>query len=261
MCIYHGHSAADLDLPEGYPLNHGLGWSCCRRPTSLMYRLSGSGWMRDDGMPLGFFPAGMPYAVRSRRSREFVLTEFTPEFVAAVQGPDRRGAASLRFVTMNDPLVIQILRTLWNDVEEGTPTGQLYGQCLGTTLVAQLLKIQQTGAGVAGDYGKELSSVVLRRLIEYIEENLEDDLSLPDLAAIAGTGTNHLIHFFKRSTGMSPHQYVVAKRIERAKNLLHMRSLSLSEIALRAGFADHSHFSKTFHRLTGVSPRTYRASL
>src|SRR5687767_4301177 len=96
MRIYHGHSAADLDLPEGYPLNHGLGWSCCRRPTSLLYRLSGSGWMRDDGMPLGFFPAGMPYAVRSRRSREFVLTEFTPEFVAAVQGPDRRGVASLR---------------------------------------------------------------------------------------------------------------------------------------------------------------------
>ncbi|NJP21065.1 MAG: helix-turn-helix transcriptional regulator [Hydrococcus sp. CRU_1_1] len=62
---------------------------------------------------------------------------------------------------------------------------------------------------------------------------------------------------FKQSTGLSPHRYVIQHRIERAKELLHCQELSISDISTQLGFADHSHFTRYFKRIIGVTPKQF----
>jgi AraC family transcriptional regulator len=99
----------------------------------------------------------------------------------------------------------------------------------------------------------------LRAVVEYIEEHLEANPSLEQLAAVARLSAYHFARQFKRATGVPPHQYVIARRIERAKRLLQGGAdLSLAEVATDAGFSDQSQFSHHFKRLLGVTPGQFR---
>ena len=101
----------------------------------------------------------------------------------------------------------------------------------------------------------------LNRALEYIEANLDRDLHLDELAKACGFSSFHFAKLFKQSTGASPHQYVLERRLERAKALLRMPELSLSQISLDTGFADQSHLTNVFRKFLGVSPAKFRASL
>jgi AraC family transcriptional regulator len=104
-----------------------------------------------------------------------------------------------------------------------------------------------------------LSKHKLRAVIEYIHEHLDADLSLDHLAAVAHVSPYHFARLFKNSTGLPPHQYVIACRIERAKELLRQRDrLPIAEVATEVGFAHQSHFTRHFKRLVGVTPRRFR---
>jgi AraC family transcriptional regulator len=89
--------------------------------------------------------------------------------------------------------------------------------------------------------------------------NLRREITLQDLAREAGTSVFHFARVFKRRTGISPHQYLLQRRVEEARSLLADRNLSITKIALRCGFAHPSHFSETVRRMTGVAPRVYRS--
>jgi AraC family transcriptional regulator len=96
-------------------------------------------------------------------------------------------------------------------------------------------------------------------VVEYIEEHLDAGPTLAQLAAVVGLNTYHFARQFKAATGLPPHQYVIARRVERAKQLLQAGTdLSLAEVALSAGFSDQSQFSRHFKRLVGVTPRRFR---
>lgn len=103
-----------------------------------------------------------------------------------------------------------------------------------------------------------LSPKALRRVTAYVEQHLAADIRLETLATQAGVSVFHLIRAFKESTGLTPHRYVLSRRVARAKQLLVTTDLPLLDIALQVGFSDHSHFSKHFQRATGMSPRTFR---
>ena len=99
----------------------------------------------------------------------------------------------------------------------------------------------------------------LRAVVEYIEEYLDASPSLEQMAAVARLSSYHFSRQFKAATGLPPHQYVIARRVERAKQLLQAgRDLSLAEVAARAGFSDQSQFSHHFKRLVGVTPGQFR---
>ena len=99
----------------------------------------------------------------------------------------------------------------------------------------------------------------LRAVVEYIEEHLDARLTLEHMAAVARRSTYHFAHQFKRATGLPPYQYVILRRVERAKELLQGGGdLSLTEIAGRAGFPDQSVFCRHFTRLVGVTPWRFR---
>jgi AraC-like DNA-binding protein len=103
-----------------------------------------------------------------------------------------------------------------------------------------------------------LPAYKLRRVLEFIETNIDQSLALEDLAASAAVSPFHFHRQFKRSTGVTPHRYIVQVRMERAKSLLSKSELPLAEVAAQVGFADQSHFTSTFRRSTSMTPRSYR---
>jgi AraC family transcriptional regulator len=100
----------------------------------------------------------------------------------------------------------------------------------------------------------------LRRVLGYIEENLSGDVSLAAIAAISGLSLSHFQRAFRRATGFSVHQYVIRRRVDRAKTHLVDEKLSLSEVALTVGFSHQSHLAYHMRRLFGVSPLESRKS-
>jgi AraC-like DNA-binding protein len=103
-----------------------------------------------------------------------------------------------------------------------------------------------------------LSSGALRRIREYVERELATSIRLHDMAAVAGLSDCHFARAFKHSTGLTPHRYVMHRRLERAVDLIRKTDRPLSRIALEAGFCDQSHFSRLVARATGQTPRELR---
>jgi transcriptional regulator of acetoin/glycerol metabolism/AraC-like DNA-binding protein len=103
-----------------------------------------------------------------------------------------------------------------------------------------------------------LSAGALRRVCEFVESHLEDDISLEALAAEARLSVYHFARGFKLSTGVSPHRYVLEQRVKRARQLLVQTDLPLATIASAVGFFDQGHFSRQFRSLVGTTPSSFR---
>jgi AraC-like DNA-binding protein len=101
----------------------------------------------------------------------------------------------------------------------------------------------------------------MRRVREFIEGHLEENISIQALANIAGLSMYHFARAFKQSEGMTPHDYLIQRRVQRTKDLLAETDLPLSEIALASGFSDQSHCARRFREHVGVTPSSYRWSL
>lgn len=140
----------------------------------------------------------------------------------------------------------------------GYENGNLYAESLGTALAVHLLRRYR--ASIPRNEG--LSSHRLRRLYDFIEANLDQSLSLTQLSAVAGVSASHLKSLFRRSTGTPVHQYVIQRRVERARELLQRTNIPISQIALDAGFSHPSHMARCMQRILGLSPsalrKTYR---
>lgn len=101
----------------------------------------------------------------------------------------------------------------------------------------------------------------LTRVKEYVAANLESDLTLAQLAKVASLSRFHFARAFKASVGLPPHQYVSARRLERAKELLIRGDQTLLDIAIELSFSSQANFTRAFHRGTGVTPGTYRRGI
>jgi AraC family transcriptional regulator len=138
----------------------------------------------------------------------------------------------------------------------GYPSGQLYSESLGLALSARLLGVTTSDARRPL---RGLSPAQRSRLLDFIEAELDQPLSLNRLAHVSGTSASHLKTLFKRSMGVSVHAYVVQRRVARARQLLLTTQLPSSQIALESGFADQSHMARCVRRLLGVAPSELRA--
>jgi AraC-like DNA-binding protein len=105
-----------------------------------------------------------------------------------------------------------------------------------------------------------LSANALRRTREYAQSHLNESIDLSMLAAVAGLSMHHFAREFKQSTGVTPHHYLIQKRIERAQQMLAQTDLSLAEIAYAVGFSDQGHLARHFRALLGTTPREFRRS-
>src|SRR6267378_7392155 len=98
----------------------------------------------------------------------------------------------------------------------------------------------------------------LRRVAQYVQDNLHRELRLAELSGLVHMSPYHFARLFKRSTGVSPHRFLVRRRIEQASALLAAQTLPIAEIARSVGFRTPSHFTTTFRRVTGITPTAYR---
>jgi AraC-like DNA-binding protein len=105
-----------------------------------------------------------------------------------------------------------------------------------------------------------LSAGAMRRVREYVELHLSENIDLTMLAAVAGLSMHHFARQFKQSAGVTPHHYLTKRRVERAQEMLAQTDLSLSEIAYAAGFSDQSHLARHFRHMVGTTPREFRSS-
>jgi AraC family transcriptional regulator len=161
---------------------------------------------------------------------------------------------------LNDRHISTLLMAMRADLEDGSPAGPLYGDSLANSLALYLLKRYSNVTPRLEPYRGGLSRSKLNRVLEYVNANLSDKLELGVLAKVAGVNLYHFARSFKQSTGESPYQYVLRRRIEKAKEFLVHAQLSVIETSARTGFVDQSHFSKVFRRLVGVAPSEYRNS-
>src|SRR3569833_2871799 len=154
-------------------------------------------------------------------------------------------------IRVRDPHLEHIGWLLMSEREAGYPFGQLFADSVATAMAARLLR-RQGHAPAASRC--QLPKWRLRAVRDYIEANLDRDLSLAELAAIAGFSVPHFKVLFRRATGLSPHRYVVECRVERARQLLLKRDQSMSTVASEAGFTHSSHMVRCFRRVLGITP-------
>jgi len=166
-------------------------------------------------------------------------------------------------VIQNDTRLDRILGDLISELEAESPGKEIIVRALVEQLVVQLLR-NYSAARLSEEL--ELSRVGLvdrriRRSVELMYTQLDQDLSLKDVAAASYLSPFHFARLFKKITGSTPHNYLAGIRSTRAQRLLAESDLSITEIAARVGYLSASHFTKAFRQATGTTPREFRKAL
>ena len=162
---------------------------------------------------------------------------------------------------LRDPFIEHIGWAIKADIESGGAGGRLFRESLGTALAARLLQRHSRRSLPMRDPQGGLSAWKLKLVISHIEDNLESELSLAEIAQVASVSVSHLKTLFRRSTGTPVHQYILRRRVERAKLLLQDQNLSIAQIAFATGFAHQSHLARHMRKILGVTPAVARKDL
>lgn len=210
-----------------------------------------------------FIPAGVKYASHWHEAGEFSLLGFSPSFFEQVAQASVRGkrVELIPQIGIRDRLVQQIGLALKADIESKHPAGRVFGESLATGLVIHLLKQYSVWQPqLASNNESQLSERQLKKVSNYIQDCLDQDVSLSDLADVLNLSQYHFCRLFKQSMGMAPHQYLTRCRIDRAKQLLLTTQLTITEIAFAVGFNNHSSFTRLFRQSVGLTPKQFRVS-
>jgi AraC family transcriptional regulator len=160
---------------------------------------------------------------------------------------------------VTDRHIMSVLLALTTDLDAGSPAGRLYGESLANALAVYLLSRYAVQRRVPTVAKGGLPRYRLKRVLDYIGENLAEDVSLADLAELAGMSPHHFSELFKASMSCTPHRYVLQERIERAKIALRDPECTVLDAGTIAGFANPSHFARVFRRFVGASPSHFQA--
>jgi AraC family transcriptional regulator len=208
-------------------------------------------------------PAGVPVRWRWTGSNDSLHVSLEPGLVAQVAAEsfdlDPARVVVPPLGQLHLPPLRDALGAVDAELTAGGAGGSLAAESLANVLAVHL--IRHVKARRRPERGRDgaMPRGRLRAVVEYIEENLDASLSLEQMAAVARLSPYHFARQFKTATGLPPHQYVILRRVERAKQFLQRDGdLSLADIAASAGFSDQSQFSRHFKRLVGVTPRKFR---
>ena len=163
--------------------------------------------------------------------------------------------------TPHDPVISNVGMALLAELGSQGLSGRLYAESLSNVLAVHLLRYYTNEKVPAPRFHGGLSGQKLRQVTDFISENYASDIKLPELAQVAGMSSFHFAREFKRTTGTTPHQYLIKFRVEQAKAFLGNNELPLIEVGLRSGFSHQSHFTRLFRKVTGTTPQLYRRAL
>ena len=218
------------------------------------YRPTGCMWIN---------PAGIPFSHRLSGQNKFALLTIAPEQLveALPEQPHVDHQAFMRVHSSNDPQIYHTMNALLSEAAAGNPNGKLYVETLATALsihymnhysLKPSIKYPIDSAHIKSDDRKRI-----HRVIDYVEAFLAEDISLADLALVAGRSKFHFSRLFKTAIGLTPHQYLMKRRVERAAEAMKARTESLADIALSYGFSDQTHFTRNFKKFKGVTPKQF----
>ena len=195
---------------------------------------------------------------RSELAYFAIEDSFLKESIAGTDGPL---SPSLTFQSgIQDPQLSGMFRVLISESEAGGPNGSMFAEAIALAMTIRLFKIQSRCRLPSVALREDRNSRILNRVREQIEANLGNDLSLLALAEECGFSRAYFARWFHASTGMTPHQYVLEKRLLRTQCLLADSRSSLIDVAEICGFSSQAHMTQMFGRRFGVTPAEFRRS-
>ena len=234
----------------------------CGRPSRFEQR-------NESGPPMAYFeapgslivtPPGPVPVLRLQASAEFIHCAFEEEFVSGVLAEmEKRPTLNPTFRTgLRDSPLRNILELLMAELEAQSPDGKLYVESLAHALATRYLMLNGSPSLKSESHVSPLPMRILNRVRERIEADLCEDVSLEALAGESGYSRAHFLRMFRAATGLTPHQYILEVRLDRARQWLGRKNTSLIDIAAFCGFSSQSHMTSVFQKHLGVTPAQFR---
>jgi AraC-like DNA-binding protein len=209
-----------------------------------------------------FLPAGADSRMMFDREAGSFALYFRPGVIASLLESEGKGADALApIVGRHLPRVAHLLGLIESELRRPSLGSRLMIDGLLRAIAGLLVSNDAVPATAQQNERIYLSPPKLRRVIDFIETNLQDSIGLDDLAHAAGLSANHFLRVFKLTTGETPYHFLRARRLERARQLLADNAMPLAELALECGFANQAHFTAAFSREVGISPGRYRRAV
>lgn len=260
---FNYHRQLNYKVPETLSSQHILGIS----PESFhaSFKINRN-WQRkfyeqDD---VAIFPAYQTSpAAEFEQELGFILLSFEPDFLirAVYESIDVDSIEIIQTVKTYDPLIRQIALAIKRELEISIVDSHLYVESAANMLAVHLLKRYSARKVIIKEYTDGLPKYKLKEIIAYINDNLDQNLSLAQMSQVVRMSPHYFATLFKQSMGIAPHQYVTKCRIEKAKSLLASGKLSVIQVSYLVGFKSQSHFAKVFRKYVGVTPRKFKKAL
>jgi len=206
-------------------------------------------------------PIGVIPTLHTYTRSEVILCALDAQFVRSILSESDRQSTAEPIIRPNfqDTAIRRLMTLLSEEVQAGGPSGKLYSDSLAHALAIRYLLL-----GERPQYQKADSAVsalppyALRRVIDRIEQGFQSEISLASLAEEAGYSRGHFLKMFRTSMGMTPHRYLLKRRIDHAQSLLKQREISIIDVAADCGFSSQAHLTQVFRKHVGVTPGDYR---
>jgi AraC family transcriptional regulator len=221
---------------------------------------SGTAVVRKTAGQVTVIPKGPVPEMRLVSEAELVYCSFDGNFIERI-AEDIKNLHPERLVFrsgLRDKALHLLMQMLVAEFDAGNPTGRVYGETLAEALALRFLHL---GAVVPIEAPAKVSALPgnrLARVKDFVESSLDEDITLEALAREAGYSRAHFLRMFRESTGTTPHQYVMQRRIAHAEELLSANELGIAEIAVACGFSSQAHLTLAFKKQTSVTPAEYR---
>ncbi len=204
-------------------------------------------------------PAQIQHQASCDSDTEFMLLGLDP--IVLDRATDESSIELMLQLSISDPLIYQLGLALKTELQSDELGSRFYADAMVHALAVHLTRHYTAQKQKTANYTGGLPKYKLRQVVDYITNNLSQEISLANLAAEVEMSIFHFARSFKQSTGMSPHQFVTQLRINKAKQLLANQNLEIIDIGQELGFKTQSHFTVVFRKILGISPKVYRDSL
>lgn len=214
---------------------------------------------KSDGMCL--MPFGQTVSANWQNNFEHLSVDFSQKHLSQM-AVELNLSSNIEMKEMVSPkkdlLIQQLSLAFLSESEKQETASRLYSESIAHTLMFHLIKNYTNADFQEKSFSGGLPGNKLRRVTEFINDNLEQDLTLTEIAQVAGLSHFHFARAFRKTMGITPQQYITNRRIEKAKELLAKSNLPIVEVGFQTGFKNQSHFTTLFRKFTSLTPKIWR---
>jgi AraC family transcriptional regulator len=212
-----------------------------------------------EGMCL--MPFGQIMSANWNDEYEYLSVDFSPNYLSKMaleMNLSPRIELKEAVSAKKDMLIQQLSLAFLDEAEKKESSSRLYAESIAHTLMFHLIKNYTTADFQEKSFSGGISGNKLRRVTDFINDHLEQDLTLSEIAQVANLSHFHFARAFRKTMGITPQQYITNRRIEKAKELLAKSNLPIVEVGFQTGFKNQSHFTTLFRKFTSLTPKIWR---